>query len=820
MRRLLSFLLTLLIFAPSLFAGSEWRMHPTFDYTVNHVIDTKEYVYFTSKTQKSSPNIDTYSLFRYDKEGEELQSLSTDNLLSFNTVHTMQYNPSKGYLLVVYTNFDIDLIYDDKVVNIPSYMLSSPGFSKKVNGITIDPANDRVYLATDFGYVAINDKKAEIAESRIYGEPLTSFCRIGDKYLAIHGNDLIMADVATPRMSLSDYTLKQTFDTPVEMAPLGSGNLLLGTKGKTNNGVWLINVNGDNISSTISQQGSYFNIENNKNGVTVPTNTTLRQYSENGSYSTITRPQDLYGMSVSSYDMSEIWHGYQRKGITSGKNMTGEGWKTTRDFMQPDAPAPFMATDLAAHPTAGLLIVNYGLDYNLNFSFDHTTPILLSGLRGGRWTNYGPAYTNSSMEKVMTSPNGFAIDPDNPNLLYLTSYRNGLVRLNLSDPNDILHLSGPNDPGASLPGFINFVPAQTGAGKNSCNLSAPHFDSYGNLWMSYANYDDRSNLQLYCWTAADRKASTSPSNVIPPKKLEVKGIASNNMEWLLPLKANSNRNLLIFSNRSWEDQLTVIDTNGTPLDAADDKKFTFNKAIYDQDGNDVKSRNIRTIWEDPSTGYVWIGHEYGLYYFNPKEVLSGKTNVTRVKVSRNDGTNLADYLLNGVIVNKIAADGQGRKWFATNGGGIVCTSSDGREIVMELNTGNSDIPDDIVLGVAYNPSDNSMMISTAGGIAQYFIGGSADAPDQKDVKAYPNPVRPDYMGYVTMEDLPEGCLVKIADASGNMVKELGRVSGRETLWDITNHQFKRVSSGVYYILVSSSGDDSSYSNVGKILVVN
>ncbi len=57
------------------------------------------------------------------------------------------------------------------------------------------------------------------------------------------------------------------------------------------------------------------------------------------------------------------------------------------------------------------------------------------------------------------------------------------------------------------------------------------------------------------------------------------------------------------------------------------------------------------------------------------------------------------------------------------------------------------------------------------------------------------------------------------DASGNIVKEFGPVGG-DVQWDVTNHQFKRVSSGVYFVLVSSGSSDSTFSTVGKIMVIN
>jgi hypothetical protein len=63
-------------------------------------------------------------------------------------------------------------------------------------------------------------------------------------------------------------------------------------------------------------------------------------------------------------------------------------------------------------------------------------------------------------------------------------------------------------------------------------------------------------------------------------------------------------------------------------------------------------------------------------------------------------------------------------------------------------------------------------------------------------------------------------LVKIVDSGGNLVKELGIASGGEAKWDVTNTAFKRVSSGVYFVLSSTDENGGSLSNVGKVLVIN
>ena len=213
-----------------------------------------------------------------------------------------------------------------------------------------------------------------------------------------------------------------------------------------------------------------------------------------------------------------------------------------------------------------------------------------------------------------------------------------------------------------------------------------------------------------------------------------------------------------------------------------------------------------------------MGHNDGVFYIDPKQTVNGNYMVNRVKVSRNDGTNLADYLLDGVAVYGLTSDSAGRKWFAT-GGGLICTSSDGREIISEFNTDNSPMPSDEVIGVVYSPQSNSILLSTTMGMAEYFLPG-AKSEEKSDIKIYPNPVRPDFTGYVTITDIPEGSLVKIADSAGNLVKELGRMEGFELKWDISDVNYRRVGSGVYYILVSPGDESGSFSKVGKILVIS
>lgn len=802
--------------------ASRWKMHPTFDGEIVNLVETPGYVYFTSRAVPSSPMFENVrSLFRYDKESEEMQSLSTDNLLSCNTVSEISYCPSKGYVAVVSTNHDIDLIYDNgEVVNIPGYRLASISFPKKVNSISFSSSNDRIYLATDFGYVSVNDKKHEIAESRIFETPISSVARVGKWLLMLHDNELLYCDASSSHFSLSDFHTEGSYDSPVALYPLGDQKALMLTSGESSNSIRIINADANGISVGDPINGKFSNIENNREGVTVASDGKLYQFLPDGSYSTINIPGDGPALKSSSYRLSELWQGVARKGIRSS-DIKPDGLVTTRSYMAPDAPSPYVSTEMKIHPELGLLVQNFGFDYNLQ----NIPPgdFLLSGYLDGDWTNYSPAYMNPVQTGVIRRSNGFAIDPDNPDYIYVSSTENGFARLNLRDGNDILHVSKRSDPMSGLPGFVPLFYDQKGDNAWSCRLSAPRFDKSGNMWMLYSDFDNQNpeRLHLLYWKSDDRKNTVSASDFRSPRFIEIEGVRPTNTDMLLPLQHSSNDNLLVYSTGHYDNKFVVMDTGGNP-DRLSEGMVKIVNNVYDQDGNNVEVHNVRTLWEEPSTGNVWVGHSGGAFYFNPKDFINGSERVTRIKVARNDGTNLADYLLNEVPVNKICSDASGRKWFSTGGAGLVCLSSDNRVIEEELTATKSDIPDDIVYCAEYIPASNSLMVSTGGGLAEYFLKSSSvsGGSSENNIRAYPNPVRPEYGGYVTIDGFPARALVKITNSSGALVKELTSEGSGEVKWDVTDTHFRKVGSGVYFILVTGLDDDEPYSGVGKVLVIN
>lgn len=799
-------------------ATSGWKMHPTFDEEVTHVIETPRYVYFTSRNIPEHTDMSLLALFRFDKEGEELTSLSTDNLLSSNQIQELQYNAQKGYIFILYKNYDIDLLHNDShVTHIPYYEISSNLSSKNINSITFDTEKDRIYLATDFGILSINDIKGEIADSRIYDTPIQSFCRLGNFYLAIKDGDLWKASSGIPR-NFDDFIKVDTGVISKSLYPLADDKALLIYSGDNKSYIKLISLTNGDLKIENKVSGTIINIENNKNGIGVTTHDKLYQFTRDGQYTFIDIPEEFQGCSFGYENVQNLWCGFKRKGLAQIKNSGGE-FSLKRDFMIPNSPAVSFSTSFLTHPKYGLMTLNYGYTPS-TFNLSQSVPLQLSSHSANRWENHAPAYTNPARTNIVYMSNGMAIDPQRPSLVYITSLHGGLLRLNLENPDDIIHMSRANDPDALNNGFITLIPAPKNV-PSYANFSYPRFDVEGNLWMNFTDWDDVDipNPHLVFWAADDRRATVSAQSARLPVIIEIDApVSHNNRAFVLPL-LRTGRGLLLHVGHLYDESVMIIDTKGTPLDTGDDIIYRFN-GFYDADGNEVEVRQVQFAWEDPDTGFIWLGHLNGLCYFDPVEVINNHYQINRVKVARNDGTNLADYLLEGVTVTNITIDADGRKWFSTNGGGVVCTSDDGREIIKEFNSSNSDLPDDIVYGLAYDPYANSIMFSTAGGFAEYFLPPSINSSGKKDIKVFPNPVRPDFNNFVTISDIPQGSHVKIMDAGGNLVKDLGIMAGFEMLWDISNFRNQRVKSGVYYILISPGNESASFSKVGKILVIS
>lgn len=819
---------------------ADWRLHSPFDTDVTKVIDTPDHVYFTSLCREYQPGIfgktnpiagldrRLQSLFRYSKEDDEIISLNSYNLLSANIVDLAAYNYDKGYLLIVYADGNIDFLYDDgRVENCPSLKAASIAGVKKVNDITFDNEHDAVYIATSFGYIALNDVRHEVSESRNYGRNILTAARSGGVLLLADDYGVYASNPSAIRFTFDDYVQLEGVPRTIKIGPLDNQKFALLYDGdnfnRNNHKIKILSL-GVGYTPQLTDVGetTVFDFHNTPSGFTAVGNIPYFFINKDASFKRYNHGvRENYNTVGGTCDDKTMWIGKNRLGLSSWDFRNN--WTMTRDNMRPNAPATFLSSAVVYHPRYGMLAGSNGCDLASTIPAQRT-PMNISALKDGFWSEFGTIYTNPEMADLGVNYSGLALDPADDRYVWRGSKLNGLLRINLDDPSDILHLGHSASSGKSIPGFVEFFPT-VDDWKDACLVTEPTFDSNGTMWFSYArdlgSKGTKARNVLYYWSAQDRLASKDAASLRRPQSiaLPVSYVPAQNSERTLAMRHANNANFVAVSGYEDGGSFLIYDHNGTPGSTSDDR-YVHIVTTKDQDGGDVIFNCVNGLFEDPTTGLLWILSARGVFTINPATALNGDTHVNRIKVSRNDGTSLADYLLNEVNTDNMTIDPEGRKWFFTTEGGVVCTSADGKSVLQQFNTSNSRIPSDDVYTGCWNPATNSLMIATSEGLAEIYPSGSGNLGDSQEARIFPNPVEPDFHGYVRIDNIATGSLVKVADAKGNIVKELGKAEGGALTWDISGLDNTRVKTGVYYILVSPPDSGSGKSSVNKILVLN
>ena len=263
--------------------------------------------------------------------------------------------------------------------------------------------------------------------------------------------------------------------------------------------------------------------------------------------------------------------------------------------------------------------------------------------------------------------------------------------------------------------------------------------------------------------------------------------------------------------------LACLDYAGTVDDTSDDQS-QFRSTARNEDGTQCDISDVRDICLDRN-GQLWIGTAQGVFAVtDPSTWFNSDFSVYQPKVPRNDGTNYADYLLTGIDVTAVAVDGGNRKWLGTIGSGLYVVNEDGTEVIDHFTTDNSPILSDNVYSIAIHPTTGEVMLATDLGLCAYRsnITEPAETLSKSNIKVYPNPVRPEHRGRVTITGLTEGAEVKILSSSGQLVSR-GRATGGTFLWDACGPDGNRVAAGVYYIMAAT--ENGSTSVAAKMVVI-
>ena len=259
--------------------------------------------------------------------------------------------------------------------------------------------------------------------------------------------------------------------------------------------------------------------------------------------------------------------------------------------------------------------------------------------------------------------------------------------------------------------------------------------------------------------------------------------------------------------------LFLLDDNDTPEIFSDD----IHKKILVTDSENRTYPLAFSIAEDLD-GNIWIGTDQGpVVYYSPERIFRNDLKAYRIRIPRSDGSGLADYLLGTETVTAIAVDGANRKSLGTSGSGVYLVSADGTTEIINFNESNSPLLSNSILSISIDDKTGDVWFATSRGIQSFRGDATSGSDDFTDIFAFPNPVREDFQGNLTISGLMKDTRVSITDISGNLVYKTVSDGGTAS-WDLRTYNGRRVATGVYLIFCAS--DDGSRSEVIKVLVIN
>lgn len=338
-------------------------------------------------------------------------------------------------------------------------------------------------------------------------------------------------------------------------------------------------------------------------------------------------------------------------------------------------------------------------------------------------------------------------------------------------------------------------------------ITGVKFDKEGNLWMLNSQAPTQSLIEF-------TKDKQWISHQLPDlMKLDDAGFTNKSLGLLGNMLIDS-RGLLWFVNNHWI--VPSLYCYQFSEDYSEERLNAFTSFV-NEDGIEVSVGAVRCAAEDKD-GNIWIGTSAGPLLLDPNQITASAPTFTQVKVPRNDGTNYADYLLSGIDVSCIAVDGANRKWFGTKKNGIYLISEDNLSEIHHFTTLNSPLLSNGIESIAINEKTGEVFIGTDKGLCSYMSDSSTpnESMTSDNVWAYPNPVKPDYTGLITIVGLSQNADVKILTSNGRIVNE-GKSNGGTYTWNGCDANGKKVASGIY--MVATATNDVKKGTVCKIAII-
>ena len=714
------------------------------------------------------------AIFTYDLSTEEISSISTINGLSGNLISTAYYSENNGLYVIGYENGLIEIVIDGednvlKVVDILDKTTIPPNM-KTINHF--NEYNGRLYISTGFGISVYNLESLEFGDTYFIGDlgsqiNITQTTVQGDLIYASSSENGIKSALVADE-NIIDY---QQWATVIEG----------GYKGIQSLGVELYAVNNSNTILKFDLDVGFLQIDTFLSPVvdfrafsgvlTITTKSSIHTFSEG--YVLTNEVTSLF-----EYDyLLQAGYAFNNSFYlgTTDLGMLIVPFNVNRTLqVLPEGPLYNQPFTIEASP--GKLWVAFG-DVDLTFNPYPLTRKGISNYRNESWTNikYDSLRDLLGVEDV----NDLVFiksNPNNPNETYMSSYQKGLLKIKNQDPTILYNET--NSP-LEIPGGNEAL---------GIRLYGSDFDKQDNFWFVQSRID-KGLIKL---TPEGQFQTIDISNIINAED-----------ELALGKLVVSREGYVFFGAVS----SGLVGYNPTTNE--------FNKIGEALGNGNLPSTDIKALAFD-NQNRLWIGTRKGLrvLYSARNFFESGADIDSQPIIILDDG--VPQELLFLQSITDIEVDGSNNKWVSTATSGVFYLSSNGQETLLRFTSANSPLPSDTVLDISIDDADGTVYFATKDGLVAYDGTSTAPGEDLESVYAYPNPVRPNYFGNVTIDGLTAKANVKITDITGNLVFETTSQGG-SVEWDTTAFGKYKVASGVYLVLITS--DDNLLTKVAKIMII-
>ncbi len=755
------------IYAFSQIKVGEWRDHFSYKKALT-LADAGEKVYVAGEN----------AVWSYDKIDGSIEKMTKIQGFFDAGIQTIAYNKSNNVLIIAYQNSDIDILKDNTIYNLSEIKRKLLSTDKTIYNITF--IGNTAWLSCGFGIVLLDTENLEFKDTYYIGNN-ASYVKVNDiaydgaNIYAATDTGLFYADYNEPNLAdyrnwnlVPDipnnnykYTFIHSFDNKLfanQINPSTENDTLYVKSGNQ----WEIFDSGiDNLVDITSDNAEIIFISRHS----------LHIYN---SALILQRVFDTYNFS-----------GYKPGLYMSSASKDDDGNLFISDY----------SFGLVSEIKDGQMAYRYPNGPYNNFTakaFSNKKTLITTDGNDEATGWYRPTYNIFQNEEWKsfhissdTARNFFciAVNPKEEKNVFIGSWGYGVFEF--FDNEWINTYNNLNSPLQAIPpydyGYIR--------------INGMVFDKNNNLWIT----NEGVNNPISVKTEDNQWESFNFNSSVTNEYVKDIYVTENNFKWA---EIRGSKGILVF------------DDNDTPLNKQDDRSKIIEPVT--SDGEPVSS--VITAFSEDKDNNIWMGTGDGVViFFNADNAFEDDFFADRIQLTSYGKDTTEQYLLSTDIITDIETDGANRKWIGTQNSGAFLVSENGKQEILHFDKYNSPLISNTINDIAIIPETGEVFFLTDKGIMSYRSEATEAGDTYGNVYVFPNPVRPEYDGKITVTGLAANVNVKFTDISGNVVYETKALGG-QAVWNGKTFDGRKASTGVY--LIYCSNDDGSETFVTKLLFIN